>query len=483
MAIGGKGSTDPLGLRGLVLKETFQFDEVVARGGFGLVYRGRHLSLGKQIAIKVFCLFTAAEASLEAEAIKHFLQEVEILSKLEHPAIVRPYDCGTITTQQYGDVPWMALEWLDGITLSDFIREREGTLWSPREAFELLRPVMEAVAEAHAHGIAHRDIAPNNIIVCDTPTGRRIRLIDFGIAVIRSYYENSPQRAPTQSGMIAYSARYPSPEQVLCHRTGSWTDVHALGLILHHLMTGQLPYPDGAQDPERGACSLRRPTPGLVGVDVGAWEIVLSQAVSLDPAARQRTAQQLLDDLQRTLTDAVPGKQNLREALPEGWRLVELSSESKLILLNTPEETVVFHIVVPSYDDLRQGVELLPNAGLGCRLFIQRYADVSIALTVSDIGGDRAGLYSTPNGVGSRLNRVLLEASSERTIYCGNRTAGLQRVICRSVHEGSDRARPTINIPEVKLRVRFLTNFREFIVLHLDEPQFTRVHLACIGIS
>ncbi|MFY0540418.1 protein kinase domain-containing protein [Nannocystis pusilla] len=122
---------DVLQLRGTTLKGTFALDRAVARGGFGVVYRGRHLSLHKEIAVKVFCPLARPEASIEQEAISHFFQEIKILSALEHPAIVRPYDCGTINLAERGDVPWMALEWIEGRTLAEILRQSPRIEWSP----------------------------------------------------------------------------------------------------------------------------------------------------------------------------------------------------------------------------------------------------------------------------------------------------------------------------------------------------------------
>lgn len=474
---------DVLGLCGTTLKDTFRIERAVARGGFGVVYRGRHLSLHKEIAIKTYCPLAIPEAHLEQEAIAHFLQEIKILSTLEHPAIVRPYDCGTINLPQRGDVPWMALEWIDGRTLAEILRTQERRQWSPREALDLLRPVLQALAEAHAHGISHRDVAPNNIIVHETTHGTRLRLIDFGIASIRSHYEEAalPFDAPTQSALIAHSHRYPAPEQVLEQRTGTWTDVHALGLILYHLLTGYLPYPNSARDPEHGACSLRRPTPGLVGLDVGAWEPVLSRAVAINPGDRYSTARELLDALEKHLDAAVPHDE-FEVAMPESWRIVDVTPSDVPLLLNTPAHAVILCPAAPSAEDLRQGFDVPLTAGLGCKLVLQRYAEVSLALTVVGHPGERPGLYSNPAGHGSRLTRALLDPGVEKPVYCGLRTAGLREVTCYAAQSRTAK-HLAIDVRRLNLTVRFAAPVREFIILQVDEPQLSRAHLACIGIA
>lgn len=474
---------DVLGLCGTTLKGTFLIERAVARGGFGIVYRGRHLSLHKEIAIKIYCPITIPDEHLEQAAISHFLQEVKILSTLEHPAIVRPYDCGTITLAQRGDVPWMALEWIEGSTLGELLRTPERREWSPRAVLDLLRPVIQALAEAHAHGISHRDVAPNNIIVHETVHGTRLRLIDFGIASIRSSYEEDalPFDAPTQSALIAHSPRYPAPEQLLEQRTGTWTDVHALGLIIYHLLTGYLPYPNSARDPEHGACALRRPTPGLVGVDVGAWEPVLARAVAINPGDRFSSASELLDALETTL-DAAVAHDEFEVAMPENWRIVDVTPTDVPLILNTPAHAVILYPVALTAEDLRQGFEVPIMAGLTCKLALQRYAEVSLALTVVGHPGERPGLYSNLAGHGSRLTRVMLDPSVEKTVYCGQRTAGLQEVICH-VTQSPVAKELAIDVGRLQLTVCFAMPVREFVILQIDEPELSRAHLACIGIT
>ncbi len=474
---------DILGLCGTTLKDTFTIDRAFTRGGFGLIYRGRHLTLRKEIAIKVFCPVNDHEQALEQEAISLFFQEIQILSTLEHPAIVKPYDCGTLHLPDRGDVPWMVLEWIEGRTLSQILREEPGRTWSPQEVLELLRPVLEALAEAHSHRIAHRDIAPGNIIVSESGTTQRLRLIDFGIARIRSSYETTapPVNEPTGSILIAHSPRYPAPEQVLQHRTDTWTDVHALGLIIYHLITGRLPYPNSIFDPEHGACALRRPTPGLVGIDVGAWEPVLSRAVAINPRDRFPTAKELLEALESTLAAAIPAQDEFEVALPENWRVIEVAPSTVPILLNTPEVTVILHTISLTNDDLRHGFEIPITAGLACKLVLQRYAEVSLALTVVGHPGERPGLYSNAKGVGSRLTRAMLDSGVEKIVYCGQRAFGLKEILCYAAQAHSA-AELSINVTRLNLTVFFATPIHDFVILQLNDPVLPQAHLVCIGI-
>jgi serine/threonine protein kinase len=476
-------SSDFLGLCGATLKDTFQFEKVVAHGGFGIVYRGRHLSLGKPVAIKVFSRPPGSE--LESEALELFFQESRILATLEHPAIVRPYDCGAMTIEGHGELPWIALEWIDGCTLGELLRQHPGARWSPSVVLDMLRPVMEALAEAHTNGIAHRDVAPNNIMVCETSRGRRVRLIDFGIARIRPHYDQASARIgeQTSSGFLAHSPRYPAPEQMLGEHTGTWTDVHAIGLIVFHLLTGQLPYPTSALDADRGACSPKRPTPGLVGMDVGAWEYVLTRAVALDPKIRYADAGALLDALDRACARAESPTPTDGEATSR-FRVIDVSPAPTPLPLATPLGIVLLHVVVPTADELRIGFDLPIEAVLPCKLVLQRFAEVSLALTaVGRTTSERPGLYMSPTGSGTRLTRLLLDFTGRRSLFCGQRTQGLREVVCYAVRRDDSHSRFTADIGEAQLSLRFMSQVREIIALVIDEPKTQQIHLVCVGIT
>ena len=192
----------------------------------------------------------------------------------------------------------MALEWLEGETLAtQLARRRQSGLGGrdPREAVAYLRPVLRALAHAHAHGIVHRDVKPSNIMVVETAHGPSLRVLDFGIAKIMVDTRAPTGNTRTESAP-AFSPAYAAPEQVAFSRTGPWTDVHALGLVLSELMTDQAPFSD--PDPEahvfEQVMSAGRPTPARKGRDVGPFEPILAKALALSPRDRWRNAAELM---------------------------------------------------------------------------------------------------------------------------------------------------------------------------------------------
>ncbi|MFO0608775.1 MAG: protein kinase [Polyangiales bacterium] len=300
-----RSRTDPLELVGRVLGERYEVDRFVARGGFGVVYHARHLALGAPVAVKVLDV-PVNLLGAEERLIERFRKEAQTLASLRHPAIVRALDVGALDEREGGHV-WMALEWLDGVTLADDLGARAGRPRSPREALALLGPVFDALTVAHARGIAHRDIKPGNIMLVASTTGEpTARVLDFGIAKeFRPDEEPGTGDTETNGDFSAFSLDHAAPEQVGRARTGPWTDVHALALLVTELLVGRRPYAGEASfDLFAAVMSSERPSPARFGLDVGPWEAELRNALALKPGGRHGDAGALHRALIATLDDA-----------------------------------------------------------------------------------------------------------------------------------------------------------------------------------
>ncbi len=301
------GPADPFGLVGTVVDRKYRVDRTVAEGGFGLVYAGHHLSLDVPVAIKVL---KRPEVDPDAwqDLLGRFVQEAQTMAKVRHPAIVAVLDTG-IAHVDASTLPWIVLEWLDGTTLHDDLDARRGRGGRvPREAMEIARPVIEALAEAHAAQIAHRDIKPSNVMLV---TGRRgellVRVLDFGVAKIIDGEARAVTGHTTTAGAFrAFSRGHAAPEQIAGARTGPWTDVHALGLLLTELLVDAPPYSDEPTEQHARAFDERRPTPGRFGVDVGPLEPVIARALALKPADRFADAGELLAALDGAVRAPAP---------------------------------------------------------------------------------------------------------------------------------------------------------------------------------
>ncbi len=238
--------TDAFRLRGTLVSGRFRVEEQIAEGGFAVVYRATQVALDRQVALKVLKTPAGYDEVARVEFHAKFEAEAKTIARLKHPDIVDVYDFGVSELPSGELSPWMALDWVDGETLETRLQRmrHEGRRLEPGEALELLRPAIQALAFAHRQGIAHRDVKPANIMITESDHGRRVRVLDFGIAkIIRG--EEPAGSGRTRTGSVpAFSPAYAAPEQVTFSRTGPWTDVHALGLVLSELLTGEAPFGD-----------------------------------------------------------------------------------------------------------------------------------------------------------------------------------------------------------------------------------------------
>ncbi|SNQ49572.1 putative serine/threonine protein kinase [Frankia canadensis] len=242
-------------------------------GAYGLVLAGRHLGLGRDVAIKVM---TAGLAG-SAVAMAGFRTEARILSRLEHPHIVRVHDYvdgGQVDHNRAGngDLALLVMELLGGGTLT---RQRLGQ----RAACAVALAVADGLATAHEAGVLHRDVKPDNILF--TEAGQP-KLSDFGIAKI---FDGT---ASTASRVVG-TGRYMAPEQITGGRLGPWTDLYALGVLLHEQFTGRPLFGSGLSVPELFRHHLQVIPAAPAGVPEGVAAVVM-RALAKQPGQRQPDA-------------------------------------------------------------------------------------------------------------------------------------------------------------------------------------------------
>ncbi len=199
-------------------------------GGMGEVYRARDTRLGRTVAIKVLVASVAGDPDRRAR----FLQETRAAAALSHPNIATLYEIGEDQGQLF-----LVFEYAPGETLKQTIAGRP---MNPRRAVDLAVQIADALADAHAEGIVHRDIKPDNIIV--TPKGNA-KVLDFGLATWTASGAEREQAATmmeTAVGKTVGTVAYMSPEQALGERVDQRTDIFSLGIVLFEMLTGKLPF-------------------------------------------------------------------------------------------------------------------------------------------------------------------------------------------------------------------------------------------------
>jgi serine/threonine-protein kinase len=265
--------------------------EALGRGGMAVVYKARQPALNRLVALKM-----VRRADLgNDELLARFRTEAEVVASLHHPQIVQVYDYG-----EHEGVPYLALELILGGTLGERL---DGAPWNPRRAAALIEQVSRAVHYAHERGVVHRDLKPNNLLVCGDAEPLEVKIADFGLAKVF----RDDCHGDTQTGALLGTPNYMAPEQAYgqASAVGPATDVYALGAILYELLSGQPPYRGGTAiealqqlllaDP----VSLHRLAP-QVPRDLAT---ICSRCLERAPERRYRSALELADDLRRYLGD------------------------------------------------------------------------------------------------------------------------------------------------------------------------------------
>jgi eukaryotic-like serine/threonine-protein kinase len=207
-------------LVGRLIRGRYQIEKLVARGGMATVYLAEDNRLDRKVAIKVIHPHLANDQNFREK----FVREAKIAAKLSHPNLVNVFD-----QSEDGDVVFLAMEYVSGITLRDAL-EKFGAL-SAERALDVFEPIVAALAAAHSAGVLHRDLKPENVLLSDDG---KVKLSDFGLA--------RPISAQTQSGGVVGTVAYLSPELVSRGVADARSDVYAAGIMLFELLTGQQPF-------------------------------------------------------------------------------------------------------------------------------------------------------------------------------------------------------------------------------------------------
>jgi serine/threonine protein kinase/tetratricopeptide (TPR) repeat protein len=443
----------------------FQLIRPVGQGGMGMVWLARHREQGVMVAIKVI---TGASAG-SPEYQRAFDREVQAAAQLDHPGIVWLFDYGRISGeaarasnhQLVEGSPYLAMEYASGGTLRSY---GEGVPWP--ELRSLVLALLDALAHAHARGVLHRDIKPDNVLIArkgDLRPG--YKLTDYGIAhpMADSGVSHAGEDRPVGT------PHFMAPEQIRgdFHHYGPHTDLYALGCMVYRLVAGRLPY-KGMKGPPLMYAQLTKPPPPLepihpVPEGFSDW---LDGLIAKDPAARYQRA-----------ADAALALAELGEAPGGAPRAVALTPDDELPTLDIELETSTLRVLTASVDRAkRQAIDprrrpRLPDSW--------RRVDVhSRPLRLMGAGLGLFGLRPTPfvgraaerDHLWTELQQVHLEGRVRATVVRGQAGTGRSRLvhwIAERAHEvgGAQVMRATFSAtssaPEAlrKMLVRFLRSW------------------------
>jgi len=262
---------------------SYQLGALLADGGMGDVYEATHRFLPRKAAIKV--LRDKMQATSGAR--EGLLQEAQILERLAHPAIAHVYDVGVLPDGR----PWLALEFVEGVPLAELLHRR-GRL-EAGEVAAIMLELIKPLAAAHALGVVHCDLKPENIMFSSDGERRSVKLIDWGISRVSGQ--------PARNGDVAAGTpHYMAPEQVRGETVDARTDIYALGVVAYELLAGAPPF-EAATPMEVAMAHLDRPVDALSqrceGLPPALVELVHTML------AKSRAARPTLDHARTTLEE------------------------------------------------------------------------------------------------------------------------------------------------------------------------------------
>ncbi len=266
----------------------FELLHELGRGGMGVVYRARQISLVREVAIKMIL----RERLASPEEKKRFFVEAESTARLNHPNIVPVYEVGELDGR-----PFFSMEYIRGMTLMQ--RINQGPI-PQRRAVQIIAPICRAIAYAHSQGIIHRDVKPSNILL---DSKGMPKLTDFGLAKLIT----GDQESLTRTGAILGTPTYMSPEQATGQEQlmGPGSDIYSIGSVLYHALTGRPPLV--ANSPIELAMKIVEqdpPAPRLLEPRLDRdLEMIVVRCLQKPPDLRYKTADSLANDLESFLRD------------------------------------------------------------------------------------------------------------------------------------------------------------------------------------
>jgi eukaryotic-like serine/threonine-protein kinase len=285
----------------------YELDGIVGRGGMAEVYRARDIRLDRIVAVKTLREDLARDQTFQAR----FRREAQSAASLNHPSIVAVYDTGE---DMLGPtpVPYIVMEYVDGRTLRDLLREDRRLL--PERAMEITDGVLRALDYSHRNGIVHRDIKPGNVMLTRAAD---VKVMDFGIARAVS----DAQATMTQTAQVIGTAQYLSPEQARGERVDARSDLYSTGCLLYELLTGRPPFTGDSPVAIAYQHVRENPIPpSQVDPEIPGWaDAIVLKAMAKDPADRYQSAEEMRTDIQRALS-GMPVAAPTRAEMYQGTR-------------------------------------------------------------------------------------------------------------------------------------------------------------------
>lgn len=408
---------------GKKLDGRYELLELIGVGGMADIYRARDIQEDRIVAVKIL----KTEYAGSEEFLRRFRNESKAIALLSHPNIVKIYDVGFTDKVQF-----IVMEYVDGITLSDYIEQQGVLKW--RDAVHFTVQTLKALQHAHDRGIVHRDIKSSNIMLLRDGT---IKVMDFGIA--RFNRENNK----TMSEKTIGSVHYISPEQARGDMTDERSDIYSVGVALYEMLTGKKPF-DGDTPVAIALMHMqtdpKKPSEVNETIPEGLEQIVL-KAMQKEPNARYQTALEMITDLEEFKKN--PGmvfdyKYNSTDGTPKFTGINPLTEQNDLRRRKLPDEPDDLVVDDDDYDDDDEAEErrspLIPILFAVGAAFVIGVVFLVLSMVSNRIGGqpntssdaalsgygdisfDPNGEFALPNFVGKQWEAVSKEFADKSVL-------------------------------------------------------------------
>ena len=285
------GATAPGGLAsadlsmGSLFANRYRIEQILGRGGMGVVYRATDAQLDETVAIKTL---PGDVMQRSPEDLERFKREIRLARKITHRNVLRTYDYG-----EADGVYFISMEYVRGYTLNELLDEAENRMMVPRLAVGLARQISRGLQAAHEQGIIHRDIKPQNVLIDHKG---EVKLMDFGIARMAEAKEGM-----TQAGLIVGTPHYMSPEQVQGKQLDPRSDVYSMGVMIYETLTGRRPFESSSLTGVLTAHITEKAKPPIEWrADIGReLNAIVMRCLEKDPKARYADSGELLAQLDK----------------------------------------------------------------------------------------------------------------------------------------------------------------------------------------
>ena len=271
--------------RGSLFADRYEVLGTLGKGGMGVVYRARDLTLDDIVALKVL---RGEMLKDDPTHLERFKQEIKLARRITHRNVLRTHDFG-----EAGGTPYISMEYLEGVTLKDLIKNK-GALPVP-VGMRIAKQMCQGLEAAHAQGVVHRDIKPQNMLIL--PETGDLKIMDFGIARVQAV--KAGDAGLTTAGTVMGTPDYMPPEQAQGLAADFRSDIYSLGIVLFEVFTGALPF-TGDTMMQVVLSHIRNPPPAPRSINPRLperLEQVILRAIDKDPARRYQTVGEMLDDL------------------------------------------------------------------------------------------------------------------------------------------------------------------------------------------